>query len=278
MCPTSVSMPVDVTRNDPAPRVTWVFMKAMSTRSPSAASAATASTCLGTGRLSPVSADSSISRVAAVRSRPSAGTRSPASMLTMSPGTSCSIGNIVEGAVAARLRLDHHHLLERGDARRRLALLVEAHRGVEQGQGDEDDAGRDLVRDEEAEDAGREQDDLHRVLVLAQERLPAGLLGGFGELVRPVLGPARLGLGVRQPSLGGDALALQGGVGGERVPDGVGTSPRGRLFGHRSILHDAIRSPLPHHRDRRSPRHSVTIPATPWRGQPPGRSLPRAAC
>jgi len=34
-----------------------------------------------------------ISTVAALRRRPSAGTRSPASMLTMSPGTSCSIGS-----------------------------------------------------------------------------------------------------------------------------------------------------------------------------------------
>ena len=58
-------IPVEVTRIVPAPRVTWVFMNAMSTRSPSAASAATASSCLGTGALSPVSADSSISSVAA---------------------------------------------------------------------------------------------------------------------------------------------------------------------------------------------------------------------
>ena len=92
MWPTSVAIPVVVTRIVPAPRVTWQFMNAMSTRSPSAASAATASTCLGVGTLSPVRADSSISRVAAVRMRASAGTRSPASMFTMSPGTSSSIG------------------------------------------------------------------------------------------------------------------------------------------------------------------------------------------
>ncbi len=72
--------------------MTWQFMNAMSTRSPRAASAATASTCFGVGTLSPVRADSSISRVAAARIRASAGTRSPASMLTMSPGTSWSIG------------------------------------------------------------------------------------------------------------------------------------------------------------------------------------------
>ena len=67
-------------------------MNAMSTRSPSAASAATLSTCLGTGTLSPVRADSSISSVAARMIRPSAGTRSPASTLTMSPGTISSMG------------------------------------------------------------------------------------------------------------------------------------------------------------------------------------------
>ncbi len=92
MWPTSVAIPVVVTRMVPAPRVTWQFMKAMSTRSPRAASAATASTCLGVGMDSPVSADSSISRVAAERMRASAGTRSPASMFTMSPGTSSSMG------------------------------------------------------------------------------------------------------------------------------------------------------------------------------------------
>ncbi len=91
MWPTSVPIPVVVTSKVAEPRVTWVFMNAISTRSPSAASAATGSDCLGTGALSPVSADSSISSVAARRMRASAGTRSPASTLTMSPGTRESI-------------------------------------------------------------------------------------------------------------------------------------------------------------------------------------------
>jgi hypothetical protein len=91
--PTSVPMPVAVTSSSPAPRVTLVFMYAMSERSPSAVSAAaTAATSLATGRLSPVSADSSISSVAARSSRPSAGTTSPASICTTSPGTSSSAG------------------------------------------------------------------------------------------------------------------------------------------------------------------------------------------
>ncbi len=90
MCPTSVDIPVATTTIWPEPRVTLVFMYAMSWWSPSGASSATASTCLAVGRLSPVRAASSISRVAAVMIRPSAVTRSPASNETMSPGTSSS--------------------------------------------------------------------------------------------------------------------------------------------------------------------------------------------
>ena len=67
-------------------------MKAMQIRSPSGTSSpGTGSVCLPTGRLSPVSAASSISRVAATTTRPSAGIRLPASTRTMSPGTtSCA--------------------------------------------------------------------------------------------------------------------------------------------------------------------------------------------
>ena len=49
-----------------------------------------ASVSLGEATLSPVRAASSISRVAVTNRRPSAGTRLPASISTMSPGTSCS--------------------------------------------------------------------------------------------------------------------------------------------------------------------------------------------
>ena len=66
----------------------------MSVRSPSGTSSpSTGSTPFETGRLSPVSADSATSSVAACSSRPSAGTMSPASIETMSPGTSCSAGS-----------------------------------------------------------------------------------------------------------------------------------------------------------------------------------------
>ena len=93
MWPTSVVIPVAVMTNSPMPRVTLVFMYTMSVRSPSGVPApATGSVPLATGRLSPVSADSSTSSVAAFSSRSSAGTISPASTATMSPGTSCPAG------------------------------------------------------------------------------------------------------------------------------------------------------------------------------------------
>ena len=112
----------------------------MSVRSPSGVSAdSTASTPFETGRLSPVSADSAISSVAAESRRPSAGTTSPASIETTSPGTSSSAGICSELAVAAHARLDDHHLLQRGDRLGRLALLAQAEHGVEQRQEEQDE-------------------------------------------------------------------------------------------------------------------------------------------
>ena len=91
MWPISVSMPVEVTISSPRPRVTAVFMYTMQVRSPSGTSSpGTGAGDLPTGRLSPVSAASSISMVAARLTRPSAGIRLPASTSTMSPGTSSS--------------------------------------------------------------------------------------------------------------------------------------------------------------------------------------------
>ena len=86
--PISVCMPVPVTSSSARPRVTPVFMNAMLMRSPSAAAGgATKAASLPTACDSPVSADSSISTLCAASRRPSAGTRSPASSSTTSPGT-----------------------------------------------------------------------------------------------------------------------------------------------------------------------------------------------
>ena len=96
MCPTSEPMAVVVTRISPWPRVTLVFMNAMSIRSANGTSGfVTASVLFSTATLSPVRAPSSICSVAATITRPSAGTRSPASTTTMSPGTIWSAGTSV---------------------------------------------------------------------------------------------------------------------------------------------------------------------------------------
>ena len=89
MRPISVPIPVSVTTIVAVPRVTWVFWNTMFTRSPSVVSGSrTAVASLAMGALSPVSAASWVSRVAARSNLPSAGTMSPASRVTTSPGTS----------------------------------------------------------------------------------------------------------------------------------------------------------------------------------------------
>ena len=89
MRPISVASPVAVTTNAAVPRVTWVFWNTRFVRSPSATSPSGRVTrSLAIGALSPVSAASCTSRVAEDRIRPSAGTTSPASSSTTSPGTS----------------------------------------------------------------------------------------------------------------------------------------------------------------------------------------------
>ena len=176
MWPTSVAIPVATTTNSPEPRVTLVFMYTMSVRSPSGVSPVrTAAVPFDTGRLSPVSADSATSRVAARSSRPSAGTMSPASIATMSPGTSCSAGSCASAPSRVDPRRDDHHLLQRGHRRGGLALLAQTQHGVEHGEQQQQDAGAHLLERVQAPDPGDEEHQLHRVRVLAQEGVQARL-------------------------------------------------------------------------------------------------------
>ena len=92
-----------------------------------------------------------------------------------------------ELAVAPNLRLDDHHLLQRGDCCSRLSFLVQAEHGVENGEEEQHEAGAVLAQRDDAAHACNEQHDLHRVVVLADERVPARLGRRFGELVRAVL-------------------------------------------------------------------------------------------
>ena len=102
--PTSASAPLAVTIITPLPWVTGVFMNAMLVRSPGPSSAsASASVVLEAGTLSPVSADSSMSRELAWMILPSAATLSPAASSTTSPTTTCSAG-ISDSAPSRRTR------------------------------------------------------------------------------------------------------------------------------------------------------------------------------
>ena len=184
MWPTSVAIPVAVTTNSPAPRVTLVFMYTMSVRSPSGVPApCTGSVPLETGRPSPVSADSSASSVAAFSSRPSAGHDIARLDRDDVPGDQLPGRDLGQLAVPPHLGLDDRHLLQGGDGRGGLALLPQVHDRVEQRQQDQQDARAELLERVDAADARREQPDLHRVVVLADERVPARLCLPGGELV-----------------------------------------------------------------------------------------------
>ena len=89
-------------------------------------------------------------------------------------------------AVAADVGIHDQHLAERGDALRRLALLVQPHNRVQHREADHDQSGRHLLQRDDADDCRSDQHQLHEVLVLTQERLPGRLFGLFRELVRPV--------------------------------------------------------------------------------------------
>ena len=229
MWPTWVSMPVVTTRIVPDPRVTWVFMNAMSTRSPRAASAPTASTCFGVGTLSPVSADSSISRVAAERMRASAGTRSPAWRFTTSPGTSWSIGRSTRSPLRRVFAVTASFWLRASAA---AAALLSWFRPI---------TALPSVRSRSIRPVktwpGRKRQmtpAIRRTICIGSaywrdEQLRARHSLGRGERVRADVGPAGVGLGGGQTLVDVDTLLAQGVVGSEGVPGGVRAPPWGSL-------------------------------------------------
>jgi hypothetical protein len=93
-------------------------------------------------------------------------------------------GKLRQLAVPPHPGRDDHHLLQGGDGRGGLPLLMQALDRVEQRQQDQQDARAELLERVQAADAGREQHELHRVAVLPDECVPAGLGPADGELVR----------------------------------------------------------------------------------------------
>ncbi len=90
--PISVDMPVAATQASARPRVTTVFMNNAPDRSARGPPSCGPPTSFSTATDSPVRLDSSTSRERATTRRASAGTRSPASRRTRSPGTSSTAG------------------------------------------------------------------------------------------------------------------------------------------------------------------------------------------
>src|SRR5262249_57504933 len=84
-------------------------------------------------------------------------------------------GNLRQLPTAEDPRLDDHHLLERDDRLRGLPLLAEAEHGVEKRQEDDDEPGSELMHRPDAAETGNQQDDLHRIAVLTDERVPPRL-------------------------------------------------------------------------------------------------------
>ena len=146
-------------------------MKAMQIRSPSGTSSPgdRARSSFPTGRLSPVSAASSISSVAATKIRPSAGTRLPASTRTTSPGTSSS-ASISIAWPSRRTRAIVFIILASAST---LASAFASWRRPITALNTVSPASRTVVPMSSVTsaliDRGRQQDDLHEVLVLAHE-------------------------------------------------------------------------------------------------------------
>ena len=223
MRPISVSIAVAVTTISPRPRVTVVFMYAMSWRSPSGTSSRSiASIDFVEGSLSPVSAACSISSVFAASSRPSAGIRSPASNSTTSPGTSASASRFTSFAVAAGSGVRDEHRAQRREGVFGPVLLHEADHRVQQHDDEHDDGGLQLARHGEGHHRGGDQDEDEQIGELGEESSPCRHPHGLGERVRPVPGGAGGHLG------GGEAV---GDIDAEALGDCLRLEAMGRLAG-----------------------------------------------
>ena len=173
-----------------------------------------------TATLSPVSAPSSIWSVAATITRPSAGTRSPASSSTMSPGTICSTATSVDVAVAAYLGRLLHHLAERGAAASALPSWCIASQALNTVSTSSPRPVRNSPMSE-AHDGGDHEHDLHVVRVVLEEPLPDRARACLGELVRAVLLEPGLDLRRAQALRHFDVQALGRLLRRQRVPRSV---------------------------------------------------------
>jgi hypothetical protein len=134
------------------------------------------------------------------------------------PGNQLAGGDLRQLAVPPHPGLDDHHLLQGGDGRGGLPLLLQAHDRVVQRQQDQQQTGAELLERVQAADTGSEQHELHRVRVLAPERAPARLGPASGELIRAEPPGARGRLGRAQTAPPVHPFGSQNLIGAERVP------------------------------------------------------------
>ena len=201
MWPISVSMPVPVTIISPRPRVTAVFMNAMQRRSPSGDVRAWRSASVVFGDGDALAGERGLLDLErGGHEEPTVG-RHAVARLDQHDVARHQLARVDLDrlAVAAHAGDVLHHLLQRGQAGLGLGLLAHAQHRVEDRQADQHERRADLLREDLVDDGRAEQDHLHEVVVLAQERLPARLLLLGRELVGAVLRRPLLHLGRSQP-------------------------------------------------------------------------------
>ena len=175
-----------------ARRMTTVPLDAIQNRSASAASSETGWVFLRTGRLSPVSADSSTLRSMLLMTRPSAGMREPSSSSTTSPGDQRLGVHLLRYAVTKHRCGRGGEAVQRFDATARAVVLRETEARV-QHHDERYEPGVyqvvGLVRDECDAHQHRSRGDEHeykRAAELVQQQFERGDGGSAGQLVRAV--------------------------------------------------------------------------------------------
>ncbi len=200
MLPISVLIPVPVTIISPRPRVTEVFMNARHSRSPRPTSSPSiGATSLSTGALSP-GEGRFLDLQGGRHDQPTVGRHAVARLEEDDVARHQLRGiDLDRGAVAPHPGDVLQHLLQGRQARLGLRLLPQAEDRVEHRQADEDDGGARFAGDHLVHDRGTDEDDLHQVLVLAQEGRDGRLRLLGREDVRAVLLPPLLHLRVGEP-------------------------------------------------------------------------------
>ena len=275
MRPICVAWPVAVTTKVAEPRVTWVFWNTMSVRSPSAVSSpGTVERPWRTGALSPVRAASCTSSVADDTIRPSAGTRSPASTCTTSPGTRF-VDSISSRRPDRRTRAcGTWSCASASTLARAFSSWFEPITTLNVTRPSDEQPGRHLP-DHEAGHGDDQQHDVHRVRQLAPRDVPHARGRLRRQLVRAVLRRSaarprrRRGPAPDRPSAATPRRPRTG-CARRRVLDGCSVTRDVGLLPSRRFVRRYVAPRRDHLCPRRRPRRSPRSAPDPDRGPPAG--------